>query len=99
MSTQKKQTKANPNTEDVQAALQSLIAQGKKDGMIRAENACLTLRDLAVNGKDMMALGLRGAEIGKTLNALLDAVLEERLPNDREALLRYAGEMGLSLTN
>ena len=66
---------------------------------IRAENACLTLRDLAVNGKDMMALGLRGAEIGKALNALLDAVLEERLPNDREALLRYAGEMGLSLTN
>ena len=66
---------------------------------IRAENACLTLRDLAVNGKDMMALGLRGAEIGKTLNTLLDAVLEERLPNDREALLRYAGEMGLSLMN
>ena len=66
---------------------------------IRAENACLTLRDLAVNGKDMMALGLRGAEIGKTLNALLDAVLEERLSNDREVLLRYAGEMGLSLTN
>ena len=66
---------------------------------IRAENACLTLRDLAVNGKDMMALGLRGAEIGKTLNTLLDAVLEKRLPNDREALLRYAGEMGLSLMN
>ena len=62
---------------------------------IRAENACLTLRDLAVNGKDMMALGLRGAEIGKTLNALLDAVTEERVPNEREALLRYAGEMVL----
>ena len=62
---------------------------------IRAENACLTLRDLAVNGKDMMALGLRGAEIGKTLNTLLDAVTEERVPNEREALLRYAGEMGI----
>ena len=62
---------------------------------IRAENACLTLRDLAVNGKDMMALGLRGAEIGKALNALLDAVLDERVPNHREALLRYAGEIGV----
>lgn len=62
---------------------------------IRAENACLTLKDLAVNGQDMLALGLKGPQIGKTLNALLDAVLEERLPNDREALLRYAGEMVL----
>lgn len=60
---------------------------------IRAENACLTLKDLAVNGQDMLALGLKGPQIGKTLNALLDAVLEERLPNDREALLRYAWEI------
>ena len=42
-----------------------------------------------------MALGLRGPDIGKTLNALLDAVLEERVPNDREALLREAGKMVL----
>lgn len=62
---------------------------------IRAENACLTLRDLVVNGNDMMELGLKGPEIGKTLNALLDAVLEERAPNDRDALLRLAGEMVL----
>ena len=60
---------------------------------IRTENACLTLKDLAVNGQDMLALGLKGPQIGKTLNALLDAVLEERLPNDREALLRYAWEI------
>lgn len=68
-------------------------------GEIRAENACLRLQDLAVNGKDMMALGLRGPDIGKALNALLDAVLEERVPNDREALLREAGKTVLSLTN
>ena len=60
---------------------------------IRAENACLRLQDLAVNGNDLMALGLRGVEIGKTLNALLDAVLDERVPNHREALLRYAGKI------
>ena len=62
---------------------------------IREENACLRLQDLAVNGNDMMALGLQGKEIGKTLNALLDAVLDERIPNDREALLRCAREMVL----
>ena len=35
MSTAKKNSKAPANLEDVQAALQALIAQGKKDGMIR----------------------------------------------------------------
>ena len=49
MSTQKKQTKANPNTEDVQAALQSLIAQGKKDGMIRAADLNAQLEKMALS--------------------------------------------------
>ena len=35
MSNAKKNIKAPANFEDVQAALQALIAQGKKDGMIR----------------------------------------------------------------
>ena len=45
MSTQKKPAKGN---EDTQAALQSLIAQGRKDGMIRAAdlNAILEKTDL-----------------------------------------------------
>ena len=55
------------------------------------QEGCLTLRDLAVNGNDLMALGIpAGKEIGKCLTALLDAVLDERLPNDREALLQAA---------
>ena len=47
MSTQKKQTKTN--TEDVQAALQSLIAQGKKDGMIRAADLNAQLEKMALS--------------------------------------------------
>ena len=54
---------------------------------IRAENACLTLKDLAVNGYDLQALGLTGRAIGQCLNILLEKVLEEELPNEREALL------------
>ncbi|MCI6958120.1 MAG: RNA polymerase sigma factor RpoD [Candidatus Faecousia sp.] len=46
MSTQKKQTKTN--TEDVQAALQSLIAQGKKDGMIRAADLNAQLEKMSL---------------------------------------------------
>ena len=56
---------------------------------IRQENACLSLRDLAVNGHDLMALGISGREIGKTLNVLLEQVLDEKLTNEREVLLDF----------
>lgn len=55
------------------------------------EDACLTLRDLAVNGKDLMALGIpSGKELGQCLQSLLDAVLDEALPNEKSALLEAA---------
>ena len=57
---------------------------------LKAEDACLSLKDLAVNGNDLMALGFRGREIGLCLNRLLEQVLEEQLPNERKALLDYA---------
>ncbi len=57
---------------------------------VLAEAACLSLRDLAVNGNDLMALGYEGKAIGECLSRLLDAVLDERLPNDRDALLEQA---------
>ncbi len=60
---------------------------------IREENACLQIKDLAVNGHDLMALGLAGPAIGKTLAALLEQVLEDRLPNDRQLLLAAAEAM------
>ena len=57
---------------------------------IQAENACLSLKDLAVNGNDLMALGIQGRDIGICLSNLLDGVLDERLQNEREALLHAA---------
>ncbi len=56
---------------------------------IKQEDVCLSLRDLAVNGHDLMALGIRGKAIGQALNHLLEQVLDENLPNDRNALLTY----------
>ena len=58
-------------------------------GEIQADNACLSLKDLAVNGHDLMALGFRGKAIGEALNILLEKVIEEELPNQREALLNH----------
>ena len=57
------------------------------------EKECFSLRDLAVNGTDMMALGLAGRDIGRALNACLTAVMEEKLPNERAALLEYAEQV------
>ena len=52
-----------------------------------AEGACYSIKQLAVSGKDLLALGLRGEALGKALEALLEEVLSQRLPNQREALL------------
>lgn len=60
---------------------------------IQAENACLSLKDLAVNGHDLMALGIQGKSIGQTLNHLLEKVLDEQLSNEKEALLKAAMEV------
>ena len=57
---------------------------------IRQEDSCLSLKELAVKGNDLMALGFSGKAIGQMLNALLEQVLEENLPNDRETLLSWA---------
>ena len=61
-------------------------------GQLKAEEACLNLKALAVNGNDLMALGFQGKEIGTCLNALLEQVVDERLPNEKKALLAFAAE-------
>ncbi len=56
-----------------------------------AENACLKISDLAVDGKDLMALGYPAdRRLGETLTHLLEQVVEEKLPNERSALLHAA---------
>ena len=53
--------------------------------------AVFSLKDLAVNGRDLLDLGFpRGPMIGQSLNALLEAVLSGTLPNERETLLEAA---------
>ncbi len=58
-----------------------------------AENACFSMKQLAVNGHDMLVLGLTGPAIGNTLHALLDAVVNGEVPNERKALLNKAIEI------
>ncbi len=58
---------------------------------IQADNACLSLKDLAVNGKDLMMIGCApGKRMGECLNHLLELVLDEKLENKKETLLNAA---------
>lgn len=64
---------------------------------IISENSCLSLKDLTVNGRDLVAMGFTGKEIGTCLNRLLQQVLDEKLPNERSALLTAVGKMQAEL--
>lgn len=57
---------------------------------ILEENACFSLKDLAVNGHDLINLGFAGKQIGQCLQYLLEQVMEETLPNEQDALLEAA---------
>lgn len=55
-----------------------------------ASNDAFSLKQLAIDGNDVLALGMpAGPRIGELLDAALDAVIEEKLPNKREALIAF----------
>lgn len=55
---------------------------------VLAANEAFSLKQLAVDGRDVMALGVeQGPGVGEALHAALDAVIDGRAPNDRDALL------------
>lgn len=57
---------------------------------IRRDRDCVTLKDLAVDGRDVIEAGVRpGKEVGACLARLLDLVLEKPSRNTREYLLRH----------
>ena len=53
-----------------------------------AKGACVTLRDLAIDGKDLIDLGIpEGKQVGIMLKGLLELVLNEELENTKKALI------------
>lgn len=54
---------------------------------------CVTLRDLAVSGKDLMRIGMKpGRELGNMLNELLEWVIDDPDCNKKEILCEYVKE-------
>ena len=65
--------------DEMRAQAEAIIAQGQ----------CFSQKDLAINGRDVIAAGVApGPEVGRVLNALFERVLSGEIPNEREALRR-----------
>ena len=54
--------------------------------------ACYTLRQLAIGGRELSALGLKGRAVGAMLERLLNEVMAGDLPNEAAALVARAKE-------
>ncbi len=72
---------------DARALFQMIGGPGAAivDGLI-ASGACVTIGQLAVDGRDLVQMGLSGPAVGAALQKLLDEVIDGA-PNDRAALL------------
>ncbi|MDR1787941.1 MAG: CCA tRNA nucleotidyltransferase [Treponema sp.] len=70
-----------------------LPLQERVEKALAAKNA-LSLKDLALNGRDLLALGVpAGKRVGVILRELLAAVVEDPSLNTRDGLLDLAGRM------
>jgi len=78
-----------PAYHDEQAHLDRLEQLARR---ILIEEECLTRRDLALNGRDLLERGFQGKEVGRCLDHLLEAVMEEKVKNEKQALLAYLND-------
>ena len=60
----------------------------KSASEIISRGDCLSIKDLAVKGNDLIELGYNGEKIGKDLKALLEKVIDGKVANERDALLK-----------
>ena len=71
--------------EILQMMQEILIAQ-------KYQEECFTLKDLAINGNDLIQLWYKpGKKIGTVLNQLLEMVIDDKIANDHKQLLIEAG--------
>lgn len=74
--------------------LQNVEQWTKAYEKIKAENQCVSLKDLAINGHTLMEMGVKpGPKIGQILSQLLDEVLDDPALNSEERLKSRAEEL------
>lgn len=62
---------------------------------ILKQEECFSLKNLRINGNDIMNLGYKGRRVGEILNILLDAVIDGKTENSKEQLVEYIKRNGL----
>lgn len=69
-----------------------LDVQCKMNEIIESDE-CYSLKDLAIDGRNLMQLGIGGREVGNLLKRLLDVVIDEPELNTKEKLIIRAKEL------
>ncbi|MBD5142811.1 MAG: CCA tRNA nucleotidyltransferase [Ruminococcus sp.] len=82
--------------------ISKLINQAESDRKIKKlaelaeicknQNLCCSIKDLAINGNDLLKLGFQGKQIKYILNSVLDAVISESCLNQKQVLLSFVKE-------
>ena len=73
--------------------IENIIAMRELYQEILINEECVTLRGLAVSGKDLMEIGMKpGRELGNMLNELLEWVIDDPECNKKEILCEYVKE-------
>ena len=71
--------------------LQDLIIMKRKYEEIYNESPALSVKDLRINGNDLIKLGFcPGPHMGMTLNTLLQLVIDDVIQNEYESLAENA---------
>ena len=61
---------------------------------ILEEKQCFQLKDMAINGSDLIRIGVpEGKQIGQILHSLFELVLMEQCENERDVLMEQAKNM------
>ena len=56
---------------------------------ILSTNECFSIKHLAINGNDLIALGFKGKKIGEALEKTLTAVIDGKVKNEKSELFEY----------
>ena len=70
-------------------AVEHCLELNKALDQILSNQPCFTLKDLQINGRDLLSLGFQGKEIGNALNHLLNLVMDGILSNEKNTIMNY----------
>ena len=82
------------NIKDLDSRKKEIFSKNPRLEEIEKESSCFTVSDLAIGGRELAEIGIQPSpEMGRILETLLDEVMDEKINNSPEALLKRAEEL------